>query len=137
MFLKPERFICVDKDYKDCRNFDHKHKKMEAPVEDRVTPPWHTMTKEEVLEEMGLNPKIRRTGLTAAEAAARLEQYGMNQMTAEEKVTIWQKIWHLINNVLVGILVFVAIVSSITAIVGVGNVVQNWIQVGIIVAVIV
>ena len=53
----PERFICVDKDYKDCRNFDHQHTRMEAPVEDRVTPPWHTMTKEEVLEEMGLKDR--------------------------------------------------------------------------------
>ena len=114
-----------------------KHKEPEIPVEDRVTPPWHTMTKEEVIKEMGLNPNIRRTGLTSAEASARLEQYGENQMTPEEKETLLQKIWHHLNNVLVGILVFVAIVSAISAIIGVGNVMQNWIQVGLIVVVIV
>ena len=114
-----------------------KHKEPEIPVEDRVTPPWHTMTKEEVIKEMGLNPNVRRTGLTSAEAAARLEKYGMNQMTPEEKETLLQKIWNQINNVLVGILVFVAIISAISAFIGVGSVAQNWIQVGIIAAVIV
>ena len=112
-------------------------KEPEIPVEDRVVPPWHTMTKEEVLKEMGLDSNIRRTGLTAAEAAARLEKYGENAMTAEEKETLLQKIWNQVNNVLVGILVFVAIISAISAFIGVGNVAQNWIQVGIIAAVIV
>jgi magnesium-transporting ATPase (P-type) len=112
-------------------------KEPEIPVEERVTPPWHTMTKEDVLKEMGLNPNIRRTGLTAAEAAARLEKYGENQMTAEEKETLLQKIWKQINNVLVGILVFVAIIAGVSAFVGIGKVAQNWIEVGIITGVIV
>lgn len=103
----------------------------------REVPPWHCMSKEEVCKEMGLKEDIRRTGLTTAEAAARLEKYGENKMTEAEKETLLQKIWNQINNVLVGILVFVAIISAISAFAGIGNVAQNWIQVGIIVAVIV
>ena len=47
------------------------------------------------------------------------------------------KIWKLNYNVLVGILVFVAIISAASAFAGIGNATQNWIQVGIIVGVIV
>lgn len=99
-------------------------------------PPWHIMTKEEVIKELDLPSDVRKKGLTPAQVAERLEKYGENKMTEGEKETLLQKIWNQINNVLVGILVFVAIISAISAFVGVGNAAQNWIQVAIIAGVI-
>jgi P-type Ca2+ transporter type 2C len=112
-------------------------KKKEVEEAPRIDPPWHCMTKEEVLKKLDLPADIRKKGLTEAQANERLEKYGENKLTEKEKETLLQKIWNQINNVLVGILVFVAIISAISAFVGIGSVLQNWIQVGIIVAVIV
>lgn len=80
-----------------------------APKE--TAPAYHVMNKEEAVAELGLNADIRRTGLTTAEAKTRLEKYGYNQLTEKEKVTLLERIWKQVNNVLVGILVFVAVVS--------------------------
>lgn len=79
-------------------------------------PAFHCMTKEEVIAHLGLAADIRRKGLTTAEAKARLDQYGLNQLTEKEKVTLLQRIWKQVSNVLVGILVFVAVVSLIKGI---------------------
>jgi Ca2+-transporting ATPase len=106
----------------------------EAP---RILPPWHCMSKEEVFKKLEVPNDIRRKGLTSAQANERLEKYGENQMSEKEKETLLQKIWKLVANVLVGILVFVAIISAISAVAGVGDPLQNWIQVGIIAFVIV
>ena len=82
-----------------------------AEAEKETQVPFHTMSKEEAIAELGLSADIRRVGLTSAEAKARLEKYGPNQLTEKEKVTLLQRIWKQVNNVLVGILVFVAVVS--------------------------
>lgn len=108
-----------------------------VPEETRVVPPWHCMTKEEVIAEMKLPADIRRVGLTTKQAEERLEQFGENRLTEQEKESLLQKIWNQVNNVLVGILVFVAIISAVSAIAGIGDPIQNWIQVGIIFGVIV
>eukprot|EP00529_Nitzschia_sp_RCC80_P003146 CAMPEP_0113496070 /NCGR_PEP_ID=MMETSP0014_2-20120614/29931_1 /TAXON_ID=2857 /ORGANISM="Nitzschia sp." /LENGTH=1074 /DNA_ID=CAMNT_0000389979 /DNA_START=97 /DNA_END=3321 /DNA_ORIENTATION=+ /assembly_acc=CAM_ASM_000159 len=109
-----------------------------TPPEEAVpVPPWHCMTKEECYKQLEVGEDIRKTGLTTAEANARLEKYGENKLTEKEKETLLQKIWKQVNNVLVGILVFVAIISAVSAIAKVGDPVQNWIQVGIIFGVIV
>ena len=96
--------------------------------------PYHTMTKEEAIAELGLSPDIRRLGLTTAEAKARFEKYGPNQLTEKEKVTLLQRIWKQVNNVLVGILVFVALVSLIKGIVTdkTDDKITNFIEVGLI-----
>ena len=70
------------------------------------------------------------------EAAERLTKYGENKLSVKKKVTLLEKIWHHINNVLVGVLIFVAVISAITAIAKISNPVTGWIQVSIIVAVI-
>lgn len=80
-------------------------------------PPWHTMTKEDVIKELDLPSDIRKNGLTTAEAQARLEKYGENKLTEKEKVTLLQKIWNQVANILVFILVVVAIISGVQAIV--------------------
>jgi magnesium-transporting ATPase (P-type) len=78
--------------------------------------PWHTMSIEETITKMGLPADLAKTGLSVDEAASRLTKYGPNKMTEKEKVTIWQRIWHQINNVLVYVLMVVAIVSLIQAV---------------------
>ena len=103
--------------------------------------PWHAKTREECYAELGCGKDLQRVGLTTAEAQKRLETYGPNKLTEKEKVTIWQRIWHQVANVLVGILVFVAVVSAVQAVrAGIDDdgesVVTNSIQVGLIVFVI-
>ena len=78
--------------------------------------PWHTMSIEETITKMGLPADLAKSGLSVDEAASRLTKYGPNKMTEKEKVTIWQRIWHQINNVLVYVLMVVAVVSLIQAI---------------------
>ena len=101
--------------------------------------PWHCMTSADVYKELELDAEtIEKSGLTTAEAEKRLEKYGFNQLSQKEKETLLQKIWNQVNNVLVGILVFVAVVSAIRAATAedADTMTTNWIQVGIILAVI-
>jgi magnesium-transporting ATPase (P-type) len=78
--------------------------------------PWHTMSVEETIKQMGLKEDLPTTGLSVDEAAARLAKYGPNLMTEKVKVTLLQRIWHHINNVLVYVLITVAVVSLIQAV---------------------
>ena len=78
--------------------------------------PWHTMSIDETISKMGLDAGLPKAGLSTDLAASRLAKYGPNKMTEKEKVTIWQRIWHQINNVLVYVLITVAIVSLIQAV---------------------
>jgi magnesium-transporting ATPase (P-type) len=104
--------------------------------------PWHTMSVEESIAKMGLSAELPKTGLSTDEAASRLAKYGPNQLTEKVKKTIWQRIWHQINNVLVYVLLTVAVVSAIQGVqyVVMGNTGQNifsaWFQVGLILGVI-
>jgi magnesium-transporting ATPase (P-type) len=97
-------------------------------------PQWHAMTKEDAAAQMGVSPNIRQKGLTSVEAKARLEEFGYNELTEKEKVTLLQRIWKQVNNVLVGILVFVAVVSLIKGILSDDSEdkVTNFIEVGLI-----
>eukprot|EP00977_Amphora_coffeiformis_P028365 scaffold34938_cov261-Amphora_coffeaeformis.AAC.4 len=100
--------------------------------------PWHTKTLDECFQELALGETILDTGLTSSEAASRLAKYGPNRLSGKEKVTLLQRIWKLVANVLVGILVFVAIVSAVRAATAAetNTIISNWIQVGLIVFVI-
>ena len=86
-----------------------------APAERPPVPPWHAMTVEEVIAHLGLSENVTKVGLTSAEAKERLERFGPNRMTESVKKTLCQRIYDQVANVLVGILVFVAIVSAIRA----------------------
>lgn len=103
-----------------------------APEKD--VPHWHAMTKEDAAGVLGLPKDIRNQGLSTAEAAQRLEQYGPNQLSEKEKKTLLQRIWAQINNILVAILIFVAVVSLVKGILSTDSEsrVTNFIEVGLI-----
>lgn len=102
--------------------------------------PFHASSKEECYKylEVGDSASYDRLGLTTTQAKERLEKYGYNKLSEKTKKTIWQRIWHQVANVLVGILVFVAAVSAAQAIrfatvePNKENVITNSIQVGLI-----
>jgi P-type Ca2+ transporter type 2C len=71
---------------------------------------WHALTPEEILEEFG-SPLER--GLSSEEAARRLEQFGPNQLTEAEGITIWQMLWAQFNNFVVILLVVAAVISAL------------------------
>jgi len=100
--------------------------------------PWHASTTDACIQELKCTETILKTGLTSDEATTRLETYGPNRLAEKEKVTLLQRIWKQVANVLVSILVFVAIVSGIRAATAeeTQNKITNWIQVGLIVFVI-
>jgi magnesium-transporting ATPase (P-type) len=94
---------------------------------------WHAMTFEEAASTLGLSKDIRSKGLSTSEAKKRLEEYGPNQLSEKERKSLLRRIWNLLCNVLVGILVFVAIVSLIKGIISEGESrVTNFIEVGLI-----
>jgi P-type Ca2+ transporter type 2C len=96
-------------------------------------PAWHAMTKAECFKELGLPDDIRKKGLTTAQAAERLAKYGPNKLSEKEARTLFAKIYDQLANVLVGILIFVAVVSAYRAATNVF--ITNFLQVVIIVAV--
>jgi len=100
--------------------------------------PWHTMTIEETIKQMGLKDDLTKNGLSIDEAASRLAMYGPNAMTEKVKVTLLQRIWHQINNVLVYVLMVVAVVSLIQAVTTTDPDTRftAWFQVALIVSVI-
>ena len=100
--------------------------------------PWHAMDKNAVIGALDCDLGLQKTGLTDKQVQDRLEKYGENKLSEKEKVTLLQRIWKQVANILVGILVFVAIVSLIRAATAkeTNIVVTNWIQVGLIVMVI-
>lgn len=89
-----------------------KGKDAEAPT---PQPSWHAMEMSAVLTKMKLNENHTSVGLTSAEAAERLEKFGLNKLTEGKKKTIWERIWDQVANVLVFILVVVAVVSAVRA----------------------
>ena len=97
-------------------------------------PQWHALSVDQVLTELGLSPKVVQDGLTTADAVARLEKYGPNKLSEKEKVSLCMRIWKLVANVLVGILVFVAIISLIKGITAktAEDRLTNFIEVGLI-----
>lgn len=102
-------------------------------------PSWHVLSPDEVLHELGLKSDVAHSGITTSEATARLEKYGFNKLTEAVKRTLLQRIWAQVNNMLVGVLIVVAIVSAVEALTAHGSekIFENWFQVFLIVFVIV
>ncbi|GBG24879.1 Calcium-transporting ATPase 1 [Hondaea fermentalgiana] len=96
---------------------------------------WHVMDCESVAAKMETD---MAKGLTAAEAAARLEKYGPNKLTEARKATMLERIWRQVNNVLVLILAIVAVVSCVKGGTSEGEErVTSFIEVALIVGVII
>ncbi|NCP16788.1 hypothetical protein GW866_07075, partial [bacterium] len=64
------------------------------PVE---TEPWHTLSPQEVLEHL----RVRDNGLTSAQVAERLAQYGPNQLTESPRPGFLAMLWDQFNNFIV------------------------------------
>jgi len=93
------------------KNASSKKKDADA-VSNKPSYPYFAKPVEACFEELKCAPATHaKRGLTKEEAAARLEKYGPNLMTEKKKVTLLEKIWHQISNVLVFILIVIAVVS--------------------------
>jgi magnesium-transporting ATPase (P-type) len=100
--------------------------------------PWHVMELGEVCKELDKDDDLIRTGLSTAEAEERLQNYGENRLSEKRKVTLLERIWRQVANILVGVLLFVALISAIRAATATDHqtILTNWLQVGLIVLVI-
>ncbi|KAG1666905.1 hypothetical protein FOA52_005965 [Chlamydomonas sp. UWO 241] len=86
---------------------------------------WHSMaTADDVMRELGTS----KEGLSPEEAVKRLAQFGPNALTPAKKPSFWLKIWVQVNNVMIWILL-----TSCIIVAGL----QQWIEMGLILAVVV
>jgi Ca2+-transporting ATPase len=69
--------------------------------------PWHVLTPDDAFAQIGSRP----TGLTGAEAAARLQQFGPNELQAARRVSAWEILLEQFKNVLVIILLIATALS--------------------------
>ncbi len=69
--------------------------------------PWHVLDVEEAAAQIGSTPG----GLTSAEAAQRLAQYGPNELQAAHRVSPWAILLEQFKNVLVIILLIATVLS--------------------------
>jgi P-type Ca2+ transporter type 2C len=69
---------------------------------------WHTMTVDEIFEQL----QASRAGLDPAEAAARLEKIGPNELQAAEKTTAWNILLEQFKNIFVIILLIATAISA-------------------------
>jgi magnesium-transporting ATPase (P-type) len=114
-------------------------KKEDVEIDRTKIFPWHARTKEDCFAELKVPVDYQKKGLTTADATQRLTEFGENKLTEGKKVTLCERIYHQVANVLVGILVFVAAVSAVRAATAdiAEDVLTNTIQVCLIVFVIV
>ena len=75
---------------------------------------WYALGAENVLEKLQTQPL---SGLSSAEAARRLEQYGPNQLAEGPRRTFLQMVIAQLNSFVVILLIAAAIISSIVAVV--------------------
>lgn len=71
---------------------------------------WHALSQEEILSQLATPPD---DGLSAEEAASRLDKYGLNQLVEAEGITFWQMLWDQLNNFIIILLIVAAIVSAL------------------------
>ncbi len=86
--------------------------KRKSPQENTASPksePWHALSAEEVLGHL----KVHENGLTSAEAAERMAQYGPNQLTEAPRPGFLKLLWEQFNNFIVMLLIVASIVSAL------------------------
>ena len=69
---------------------------------------WYKQSEEAILQETGSSPE----GLTATQAAQKLEEFGPNELKEEEKRSFWAKLIDQFKDVLILILIGAAAVSA-------------------------
>ena len=70
---------------------------------------WHALTAEDVLRHL----EVQDEGLTAEQAARRLNQYGQNQLQEAPRPTFLQMLWGQLNNFVVILLIVASVVSAL------------------------
>ena len=86
---------------------------------------WHALLADEVLQRL---VTLSDKGLTSAEAASRLEQFGPNALTEAPPPTFWMMLWEQFNNFVVIMLIVAALISGILG---------EWIEAAAIMAIVV
>jgi Ca2+-transporting ATPase len=71
--------------------------------------PWHALSTEEVLEHL----KVREDGLTGAEVAGRMAQYGPNQLTEKPRPSFIKMLLEQFNDFIVILLIVAALISAL------------------------
>ena len=74
-----------------------------------ASPAWHALAVAQVGKQLGVDPS---TGLSAAEAAGRLKQYGDNSLVEAPPVPLWRKIARQFAELVIWILIAAAIISA-------------------------
>ena len=86
------------------------NKERNATVEKRTEEQaWHALPVEEVLRHL----EVQENGLSAEQAARRLQQYGPNQLQEAPRPTFWHMLWEQLNNFVVILLIVASIISSL------------------------
>lgn len=80
---------------------------MQSPYQ-HTPPHWHTLTIEETLSAL----KTSAGGLSAREAAERLQAYGLNELQASQRISPWQLLLDQFKNVLIIILLIAAVFAA-------------------------
>ena len=78
---------------------------------------YHKLSDKEVLTKLDSSLK----GLTDAQASKRIEEYGTNELEAEEEKSLWEKIKENFEDLLARILLLAATISFIIALTGDGD----------------
>ncbi len=86
---------------------------------------WHALEPHEVLEQLEVP---QETGLTSAEAAARLEKHGPNELTEKKRTTFLQMLWAQINSFVIWLLIGAAVISALLG---------DWVEAGAILLIVV
>jgi P-type Ca2+ transporter type 2C len=81
-----------------------------SPLESQPQINWHTLTSDQILQQLATPPE---TGLTSEEAVRRLESYGPNQLTEAPGVTFWQMLIDQFRSFVVIMLIVAAVISAI------------------------
>jgi Ca2+-transporting ATPase len=86
---------------------------------------FHTLTPAQVVEALDTGP----LGLSEADAAARLERYGPNQLAAGKKISSWRILLRQFGNLLIAILLAATVISFVL-----GERLDAWVILAIVLA---
>jgi magnesium-transporting ATPase (P-type) len=74
-----------------------------------AAPPWHSRTPQQALDALQTSPQ----GLSSAEAAQRLQQYGPNRLEVAQGPGLWRRVLAQFNNLLIRVLLAAVVVTAL------------------------